>query len=127
MAGLQYAFRAMGTQSTVANLWPTADQASAALMNAFYQNLQAGFPKDRALRQAKLTYLDNHPDRASPFFWAPSVLYGSPQPVPLEGTTRSLSWSWWLSGFIVILVLLGGIALRRYTRFSLPSRRVFSG
>jgi len=127
MAGLQYAFRAMGTQSTVANLWPTADQSSAALMNAFYQNLQEGLPKDRALRQAKLTYLDNHPDRASPFFWAPSVLYGSPQPVPLEGTARSLSWSWWLSGFIVILVLLGGIALRRYTRFSLPSRRVFSG
>jgi CHAT domain-containing protein len=127
MAGLQYAFRAMGAQSTVANLWPTADQSSVALMSAFYRNLQSGLPKDRALRQAKLTYLENHPERASPFFWAPAVLYGSPQPVPLEGTARSLAWSWWLSGFIGILVLLGGIALWRYARSSVPYRRVSSG
>jgi len=127
MAGLQYAFRAMGAQSTVANLWPTADQSSVALMSAFYRNLQSGLPKDRALRQAKLTYLENHPDRASPFFWAPAVLYGSPQPVPLEGTARSLARSWWLSGFIGILVLLGGIALWQYARSSVPYRRVFSG
>jgi len=126
MAGLQYAFRAMGAQSTVANLWPTADQSSAALMNAFYQNLQSGLPKDRALRQAKLTYLDTHPDHASPFFWAPAVLYGSPQPVPLKGSAWHSSLSWWLFGLLALLVLLGGVALWQSPRVSRAYRRVFS-
>lgn len=109
MAGLQYAFRAMGAQSTVSNLWPTADQSSVTLMEAFYENLRAGLPKDRALRQAKLAHLEAHPDKASPFFWGAPVLYGSPQPVPMERRDTGAFWSWTsiaLAGLAVLLVLL---------------------
>jgi CHAT domain-containing protein len=106
MAGLQYGFRAMGAQSTVSNLWPTADRPSVTLMEAFYENLRAGLPKDRALRQAKLTYLESHPNEASPFFWAPSVLYGSPQPVPLSGRDSVSLWAWGAAVLILTTLLL---------------------
>lgn len=125
MAGLQYAFRAMGTQSTVSNLWPTADQPSVRLMEAFYKNLRAGLPKDRALRQAKLTFLESHPNEASPFFWAPSVLYGSPQPVPLEKNASSLLWAW---GPVALggLAMLTALFLWRRPRVRASVRRLFA-
>ena len=106
MAGLQYAFRAMGAESTVANLWPTADRPSVALMEHFYRNLQEGLPKDRALRQAKLTYRANNPDHASPFFWGPSVIYGSPRPVPLDPSRTVPVWHWWALGLALCAALL---------------------
>lgn len=110
MAGLQYAFQAMGAESTVSNLWPTADRPSAAITENFYRNLRDGLPKDRALRQAKLTHLETHPNEASPFFWAPSVLYGSPKPVPLEppDADAASTWPWWLP-FLAIPILLAGV------------------
>jgi CHAT domain-containing protein len=109
MEGLQYAFRAMGAQSTVSTLWPVADQSNRLLMEAFYQGLQDGLPKDEALRQAQLQFLREHPDRASPFFWAPPVLYGSPGSLPLEGPLLPV-WTWWLLGVLALLVLLGLVA-----------------
>ncbi len=125
MAGLQYAFRAMGAQSTVSNLWPTADQPSVTLMEAFYKNLRSGLPKDRALRQAKLTYLETHPNEASPFFWAPSVLYGSPQPVPLNGSDSVSSWAWGAAALTLTALLLA-FFLWRGSRSPDSSSRVFS-
>jgi len=118
MAGLQYAFRAMGAESTVANLWPTADQPSVALMEHFYQNLQSGLPKDQALRQAKLTYRANHPDHASPFFWGPSVVYGSPRPVPLDPSRGMMGWLWWALGLALGATLLAWIVVRGRARFA---------
>lgn len=114
MAGLQYAFRAMGAQATVSNLWPVADQASVALMEGFYRHLRAGASKDEALRQAKLAYLKRHPAKASPFFWAPVVLYGSPEPLPLNAPPQR----WWFYG-IAALALLGGALLGYRNRLSL--------
>ncbi|PSQ79420.1 MAG: hypothetical protein BRD41_07455 [Bacteroidetes bacterium QS_1_63_11] len=125
MAGLQYAFRAMGARSTVSNLWPTADRPSVELMEAFYKNLRAGLPKDRALRQAKLAYLESNPDKASPFFWGSSVLYGSPRPMPMEGNDTGSFWSWTflvLAGLAVFLVLL----LSRFTPLLRSFRRLIS-
>ncbi|WP_263784331.1 CHAT domain-containing protein [Salinibacter grassmerensis] len=106
MAGLQYAFRVMGAQSTVSNLWPTADQSSVALMEHFYQNLRAGQPKDRALRRAKLTYLETHTGNVSPFFWAPTVLYGSPRSLQLGPGSSSFLWSWKPVALALLIALL---------------------
>jgi len=125
MAGLQYAFRAMGARSTVSNLWPTADRPSVELMEAFYKNLRAGLPKDRALRQAKLAHLESNPDKASPFFWGSSVLYGSPRPMPMQGNDTGSFWSWTflaLAGSAVLVVLL----LSRFTPLPRSFRRLIS-
>jgi len=84
MEGLQYAFRAMGARSTVSNLWPVDDDAAVELTRSFYRLLGQGTPKDVALQTAQARYLSRHPGRSSPFFWASTVLYGSPESIPLE-------------------------------------------
>jgi CHAT domain-containing protein len=109
MEGLQYAFRAMGAQSTLSTLWPVADEASVELMESFYRHLADGLAKDEALRQAQLAYLEAHPQKSSPFYWAPSVLYGSTASLPLESRLLP-GWAWWGLGILgaaglVILVV----------------------
>jgi len=107
MAGLQYGFRAMGARATVSNLWPAADRTAQALMEDFYRMLQDGQPKDEALRQAKLAYLEQNPDQASPFFWAPTVLYGSPEPVDLPSRSVIAAWRTWILGGVGLLLIAG--------------------
>jgi CHAT domain-containing protein len=107
MEGLQYAFRAMGAQSTVSTLWPVDDDASSELMARFYDHLNDGLSKDRALRQAQLDYLSAHPEKASPFFWAPPVLYGSPAALPISSSSFP-AWGW---GVVLAVFLLLGLLL----------------
>jgi CHAT domain-containing protein len=104
MEGLQYAFRAMGAEATLSSLWPVADEANVELIDAFYRYLQNGLRLDEALRQAKLEYLEEHSTRASPFFWAPSVLYGSPARLELDSTRGSPAWAWWGVGLAAIVL-----------------------
>ena len=118
MEGMQYAFRAMGAKATLSTLWPAEDKAAVALTRTFYRLLRNGEPKDRALRQAKLQYLKNHPNRHSPFYWSSSVLYGSPHAL----STPALLPSWaWTAGIGVLLVIGFGLAARYLSpRWSLP-------
>lgn len=112
MEGLQYAFRAMGAQSTVSTLWPVSDEASVEIMDAFYRHLQDGHPKDVSLRRAQLAFLEAHPDKASPFFWAPPVLYGAPPSFPL-GEPLVPGWVWWGLAGVLLVVVVGGWTLAR--------------
>lgn len=118
MEGLQYAFRAMGTQATISSLWPVADRANADLMDAFYGHLDEGLRKDEALRQAKLELLDSSPSQASPFFWAPTVLYGSPTSVSLNSGSGLPVWAWWLLGASVVFI--AGFAVFRWRNRGRP-------
>jgi len=123
MQGLQYAFRAMGTRSTLSTLWPVADGASAELMTAFYRHLRNGISKDQALRRARIDYLEEHPRRASPFFWAAPVLSGSSAPVPLQPASVFASRSAWLWGGLAVLgalVLASGLLWQSRTRLPEP-------
>jgi CHAT domain-containing protein/tetratricopeptide (TPR) repeat protein len=61
--GLQRAFHLAGAHNVIASLWKVDDQATAALMALFYQQLwQEGKAPLEALRQAQLT-LYHHPER----------------------------------------------------------------
>jgi CHAT domain-containing protein len=107
MEGLQYAFRAMGARATLSTLWPVVDETSVTLMSSFYDYLEDGHPKDRALQRAQLDYLRAHPEQASPFFWAPAVLYGSPRSLPLEAPSPLPMQGWGILGLLGLLVLAG--------------------
>ena len=119
MAGLQYAFREMGVPSALSTLWLADDAVTALIMEGFYRNLQRGLPKDEALRQAQIRYLEEAPRGASsPFFWAAPVLYGSPDPIPLTPRTvlsENLRWGL-IVLFLSVLGLLAVFHLRRRTR-----------
>jgi CHAT domain-containing protein len=72
VVGLTRGFLYAGSRSIVASLWSVDDQATGALMKAFYTNL-AGMNKEQALRQAQIKIREAYPH---PFFWAAFELTG---------------------------------------------------
>jgi CHAT domain-containing protein len=79
LIGLSQAFFYAGAPSVVASLWPVSDQTSTPdLMVRFYRELDGGADKAEALRRARLSAIaEGH---AHPYFWAPFVLLGDPDP-----------------------------------------------
>ena len=67
-----------GARSTLATLWQVNDQATAQLMEQFYQALAAGAAtKAEALRQAQQAILNDPQYQQHPYYWAAYVLVGN--------------------------------------------------
>lgn len=113
MRGLQYAFRAVGAESTLSFLWAADDDAASFLTSAFYRHMKNGSTKDVALQQAQLDYLEQHPDRSSPFFWAPFTLYGTPRSLSIGNASAGWLPPWPLTGLLTVAL---GAALFAFTR-----------
>ena len=75
MMTLARAFFYAGAQTVVASLWAVEDEVTAALMQNFYQRLQAGDSIPRALQLAQQMM-----DQANytAYQWAPFVVIGRP-------------------------------------------------
>ena len=107
MPGLQYAFRAMGVQSSLATSWFVEDKTAVLIMEAFYRNLQNGWPKDIALQKAQLRYLEEAgAENASPFLWAAPMIYGDTASMTFDSPFRT-----WLFRIGLALLLLGVLYL----------------
>lgn len=76
LVGLVQAFQVAGARSVVASLWGVPDRSTARFMKRFYQLLQAGQPKDEALRAAQLEFIRAGGLSAHPFRWAAFQLFG---------------------------------------------------
>ena len=111
LEGLQYAILAAGARGVVATRWLVEDRSMADLMDRFYGYLAAGLPLDRALQQARLSFLkDAPPELQSPFYWAAPAFFGAPRVLPLTPRSQSLLSPGW-----ILLLLLGvglGVLLR---------------
>ena len=71
-------FTYAGCPSVVMSLWKVDDRQTSSIMPAFYRALFAGETKDKALRDAKLSYLQaTNAYHAHPYFWAAFVLEGN--------------------------------------------------
>ncbi len=103
---LARAFTYAGVPATVTSLWKVPDIMTREIMVNFYKNLKAGMPKDEALRQAKLTYLDRvkFDEKAAPTYWAAFVLSGNTDAVDFD-TPLSI-WVYWGMGCILLSGLL---------------------
>lgn len=75
VAGLTSSVQAAGAQSTVLSLWQVDDDATRALMLAFYRGLLEGLPRGQALRRAQAA-IAAKPMWRHPFFWAAFILNG---------------------------------------------------
>ncbi len=110
MSSISRAFAYAGCPSIVASLWNIPDASSHKIAIAFYENLQEGQPKDMALRNAKLTYLENTKmNGALPNLWAQTIVIGDPSPLVKE---MGFSFTSWL-GMGAILVFFVFLFSRR--------------
>lgn len=75
LLGLSWAWFVAGVPSLVVSQWQVSDEATAALMTAFWTEVRQGTPKAEALRRAQLKLLQDRKTR-HPFSWAPFVLLG---------------------------------------------------
>lgn len=117
MAGLQYAFRAIGVPSTLATSWYVDDNTMARLMEFFYQNLLQGDLKDEALQKAQRALLASaEGQRRSPFFWAAPVLFGSAAALPLQRRDPPDTLGLVLALLAGLTLLLALLYLRRRAR-----------
>lgn len=112
MISLAHAFNYAGSESIITGLWKIDEQASARLMDLFYQNLLQGLQKDEALQQAKLTYLSEANGRMlSPQYWAGLVLMGDTTPVAIHTAVNYTSILLGISALILAIILF--VLLRR--------------
>ena len=105
---LARAFTYAGVPSTVTSLWKVPDRETREIMVDFYKNLKSGMTKDAALRQAKLTYLENTPESiaANPYFWAGFVPMGNMEAMDFSEKGPLSIWGiFWI--FLSIFSILG--------------------
>ena len=101
---LARAFRYAGCPSVVMSLWQAEDQVTATLMNDFFRALNDGSSKDRALSEAKRSYLMHAGAlKSHPFFWSNFLVIGNPSAVHFD-TNRGLGLLP-LAGITLVLVL----------------------
>ena len=116
---LARAFKYAGCPNLVMSLWKVDDLATMELMELFYQHLKEGMEKDAALRQAKLVYLQDHPD-AHPFYWASFVMIGDDQPIVFESFWgRYGGWIWGI-GMVLLFAILVVYRHTVYIRLTPP-------
>lgn len=102
---LARAFTYAGCQSLVASLWSASDQSSMHILTRFYRFLNEGMPKDVALQQAKLEYLDTAPPTlAGPDHWAHLIQIGDWSEVEAEQKEHRSFW-------VVLLITVGIVGL----------------
>jgi len=104
---LSRAFTYAGCPSLLMSLWSIDEKPSADILETFFKKIKKGKPKDEALQQAKLNYLENTPTKFShPNYWAGLVLTGNTQAMQFQ---NSLSGVWWV--LVLFLILFSGYIL----------------
>ena len=73
LIGLARAFLGVGASTLVVSLWLVQDEATASLMEKYYERLRDDAGPAEALRAAQLAIKDERPH---PYYWAPFVLVG---------------------------------------------------
>jgi len=75
LVGMARAFFYAGANAVAASLWNVSDRSTADLMAAFYGGIRRGLPVDRALAEAKRTFLRDG-GNPHPYYWAPFIVMG---------------------------------------------------
>lgn len=104
---LERAFQYAGSKSLISTLWAVDDEASSKLTQLFLKQLKIGKPKDIALQQAKIEYLNSAtPEVLPPYYWSSYKLTGS-----TEALSKSSNIKYFVLGSCVVLLLVW-IAIR---------------
>ncbi len=107
-ASLARAFMYAGTPALVVSLWKVEDNATAKIMGYFYNELSHGKNKAEALRQAKISFLQQSNGITShPAYWAPFIQIGNSEPIQIQRKSDDRFVIWCLAiGFLLLAVLI---------------------
>jgi len=104
--GFSYA----GVPNIIMSKWPVSDWSTEVLMKAFYENLKTGMPKDEALQQEKVKFLEEYRERPkilAPFFWGGFVLSGNSGAIEaLKGEAVNYTFYMGIAGGVLLLILI---------------------
>lgn len=78
--GLRRSLVLAGSQSQVISLWKVEDTATQKLMVDYYDRLLAGSPRDAALRETQLAFLESE-EYSHPYYWAAFIGSGDWRPL----------------------------------------------
>jgi CHAT domain-containing protein/tetratricopeptide (TPR) repeat protein len=102
---LARSFMYAGVPSLVVSLWQVNDQSTGIIMRSFYQNLAKGMSKPKALRMAKLNYLELFEGMAvHPALWSAFIQIGDPTAIELE--VKKQGFWWCIGGGLVFFFIL---------------------
>nr|WP_238567225.1 CHAT domain-containing protein [Jejuia pallidilutea] len=102
MISLAHAFNYAGSESILTSLWEIDEKSSSEIIKFFYQNIKKGLPKDKALQQAKLSYINKANGRTlHPQYWAGLVLIGDTTPIHLK-SSMDMAW-YFIIGMLIII------------------------
>ena len=83
--GLTHGFFYAGAESVLSSLWYADDRSTTQLMGLFYEGIDSGLDKGKALREAKIKHLEQvDSNLGHPYFWASLVLSGDTRPLKLQ-------------------------------------------
>ncbi len=91
-----------GVKSAVVSLWQVPDQETSEIMISFYENLKKGQEKNKALANAKMTFIKKNPLKNHPFYWAGFIVNGDTSPI----ITFSNNWIIYVSIGILLLLIV---------------------
>jgi CHAT domain-containing protein len=108
---LAHAFTYAGCPSVVMSHWVADDQATAQLMELFYQHINKGMTKDEALQKAKIDFIKSADHiRQNPAFWAGFVLLGDARPLIMKSFFERY---WILMALFSLAILVSSILIVR--------------
>jgi CHAT domain-containing protein len=114
LIGISRAFLYAGVPSLVVSLWSVDDEATARIMERFYELLRSGVSRKQALRQAKLDYLSEaEGPRKDPFYWAPFILSGDWRPLALPAPAGP---AWGVYAVLGLLIALAALVVWKRRR-----------
>lgn len=118
---LAHSFSYAGASSILMSLWQVNDFSTSKIMKNFYTNIAKGWTKEKALRQAKLDYLEQTPQSigSHPAFWAAFVQTGDVEALELvakTGKTFKQMELIFLTGLSILLLAVGYGLFRKFRR-----------
>ncbi|BDS12195.1 CHAT domain-containing protein [Aureispira anguillae] len=115
IASLARGFSYAGAKSLITSLWSVNDHATAVIMRSLYENLKMGMPKDEALRDAKLNFIQNaRKQSAHPFLWSAFIQIGDEAPLPQRENATEEGFGGLFWGGIGALLVILGLFVGRY-------------
>jgi CHAT domain-containing protein len=116
MLSLSRGFFNNGSKSVLASLWNVNEKAGNDIIATFYNELEQGKTKSKALQLAKINYLKEHQfSEILPYYWASFTLTGSTDSIKL--TKNYLQGIPLLIIIASIILLIGFVYLKRKSLF----------